>query len=710
MPDLKLADDELGQIAMLDYTAAQMTMQDVIERKLDDYAIYRNFRSDTTDGNAGRLDTDARGPFNWSRLTVPFAVFVVETLMSRVALDTPQVVVSPRSIAAMPYAEAKQLRINRMLSDISWRQIVKRGVKDFFVIGDGIVKVQWNNGLSRPEVVYVPWRDFSVSTEAQTIDGASCQFHRTWHTRQSLAKLAGVRGRNGRRLYRNIDRISEMTMDRSTADDFWLTARQYAGAGTPQPPRPGTTQVPVIECWYDDDTFITVGGPGYNIVLRSCEGPYTKPDGDKWRPYVSFANTLDPESPWAISDIEPIRDIQREATLLTNQAIDQTTRNINRATFYDKDRISSAQVDAAYSRPGGKAGVNGDPRSVIFESPATVLSRDYDQSIGRLQAWVTMVTGISDYEKSAPPSPNPAQSQTATGTLIRAQESNRRIDYKIALISDSVHEIACRLDWLDRQYNKRKQMVVPVSRGYTPRDGQLGITVHPDDGVAVAAGNANSATHEYDITIDSGSLSAPLASETAQRALMLAHTIMDPNLGLADSVNKPELAAMIVDASGFEPQRILSPAGPPAADQGQGAPQGPVGGAGPGAGAPPGPGGPGGVLTTPGGLGPMPIGPPEPVGPAPPGAVPGQQLTPEEAQAVMAAQAGQGQGARPGQIPVGPPVPAGAEPGGMPPGPLPPGLGDAGPPPGPMPGGELTPEEVDALIASLQGAGPPQGG
>jgi hypothetical protein len=698
LPDLKLSDTELGQAVQQDYQAAWSTREDVVIRKMDHYALYRAYRSDTSDANAGRSDKNAIGPFNWSRLTIPFAYYVVETMLSRLSTDTPTVTIVPRSVEAVPYAEAKQLRINQMLNDVGWDAIVLSAVKDMLIMGDGFAKVYWDPETQRPCVTHIRWLDFMFSTEAGTMHDAECLFHTTWHTRESLTELAKRKGSNGRPLYRNIDMLRDQSQDRTASDAWWTQERLYAGAGNPANTRLEMTQVPIVECWYRDGSVITVGGAGYNVVIRSQPAPYEDNRGNPIRPFVSFSNTPDPGSPYAIGDVEMIEDMQREASLITNQAIDQSTRNINRGVLYDPTRISASQIDALLGTPGGKAAIKGGSlQTALQELPPVELTRDYDSALQRIQQMVAMTAGVSDADNTPPPSPNPSQMETATGAWIRNQEGNRRVDFKLFLISRAVRDIGCRLDWLDRQFNKSSQMVVPVKRGYAPKTGQKGVRPHPDAGVAVVSGSMNSHKHEYDVTVDAGSLSAPMGGEQAQKALMLAHTLMDPSLNLAQLVNTQELATMLVDAAGFEPDRILSPQAPqsqPGDQQAQQsqpgdqqAPQGQPGG--PGAGGPPQvpgmPAPPGGGSPAPGpspGGTPPQQGPPigEPVGPAPPGLAPGTQLTQEQLQQIMAASQGAG-GAPPEQAPM-----------------MQTGQPDQGTP-------QLSPEDLQALMAAVGARG-----
>ena len=226
MPDLRLDDNELGWICQQDYSAGLATQEDVTTRKMAHYAMYRAYRNDTSDGNSGRTDPNAKGPFKWSRLVVPFAYYIVETLLSRLSTDTPEITVTPRTVSAVAYAEAKQLRINHMLNDVGWDNIVVAAVKDMLIMGDGIVKVYWDPEEGCPKISHVRWLDFCPSTEADTLESAACLFHRTWHTRESLEHLADKRGSNGRKLYRNIEQIATTSQDRTAADNWWTTARQ----------------------------------------------------------------------------------------------------------------------------------------------------------------------------------------------------------------------------------------------------------------------------------------------------------------------------------------------------------------------------------------------------------------------------------------------------------------------------------------------------
>jgi hypothetical protein len=632
VPPLDLPDRELADRARWDFTTAESAAVPVRDRKLSYYQLYRNYRDDVTGGGQTEPSpgqTGSRGPFTWSRLGIPIVFWTVEGFTSRITTEAPTITAVPLTPDAVPYAQAKQLRIGYYLARIGWGDLLAKSLKDFVLLGDGFVKTTWDAKRHLPRVTYIPWTDFFMSPEAPTLEDAEVLYHRTWHTRRSLEQLATLRDGQGRPMYRNLDQVA-MGSDRTAADPTWATRRIWAGGPTAQYPRTEDQQVPFVECWYADGTVLTVGGANYSTLVRAVVNPYKDPDDEPWRPFDSFANTLDPQSPYAIGDAEMIEDCQREAQVVIDQSIDQAARNINRAVVYNRSQLTPEQVDAGLGVPGGKIGVDGDPRTALYEMAAPQLSSDSETVITRIINVAQMVSGITDESAGMTPRPRPGQDDTgATGAVLRAQERNRRVQYKLWLIANAVRRIACKLDWLDLQYARERDLPVPVPEGFVPKVGAEGIDLDATGSLAIVKGQPKSGEHRYEVKIDAGSLDAPVGNEQATRAVNLARILLDPKAGLADVVNKAEVARILVEASGFEPSRLIAPHAdqqaqqpppPPAPPAPPDAPApGPPGLAGVGAPAmPAAPGGPVVGLPLPAGNGAPPLapppGPPVPVG------------------------------------------------------------------------------------------------
>lgn len=700
MPDLALADRELANLAQWDFLTAEQARVDTRDRKLSYYQLYRNYRDDVTGGGqwegGQQIQGGQRGPFNWSRLSVPVVFWTTEQFVSRVTTEAPKVTCVPLTPDAVPYAQAKQLRVNYYLGRIGWGEIMAVALKDFVLLGDGFVKTTWDADRHLPRVTYIPWTDFFFSPDANSIDDAEVLYHRTWHTRRSVAELAKARDGRGKPMYRNLDQLA-FGEDRTAADATWNTRRQWAGGPTPQYPRTEDQQIPIVEAWYADGTVLTLGGAGYQTLLRAVANPYVDPDGMPWRPFDSFSNTVDPNSPYGIGDAEMVEDCQREAQVILDQSIDQAARNINRPVLYDRQRISAAQVDAAFGQPGGKGHVDGPPRDAVYEAPAVTLSQDSETVINRILTVAQMITGITDESHGMPPKPAPGTDDTgATGAWLRKQERNYRTVYKLWLIGNAVRRVACKLDWLDLQYARDRDLPVPLPENFTPDDGAEGITPDVSGRLALVSGQPKKGDHRYDIKIDAGSLDAPLGNEQAMRVQNMAKILLDPRAGLQQIVNMPELARVIVEASGFEPSRLINPAG--AAPGPQGPPPMPMHGhpgppPGAQAGPPPGAGGP--PLPAPGEA------PGGPVAGMPPGAAPPDALPPGPVPGPQP-----GAGPPPATNGQAPPVPAPGIPPGPPPGPPPldlaallGGAGGGMPMMGPMAG---TPAQDDRLARMEQ--------
>lgn len=671
MPDLDISLEELETTLRRDFTAAIQTRQFVEQRKLDYYELYRAYRSDVTGGGqTEKASGNGRGPFNWSRLAIPLVYITVEQFVSRLAPDAPTVTVVPRTVDSVAYAQAKQMRLQRDLDDQDWEELVTEGVKDLLILGDGITKTTWRPaqpGSRRsgcPWVQHIPWTDFFVSPEAVRIEDAEVLYHRTWHSKRSLKDLAEMKDPDGKPLYDNVEDLN-WNATRETIDETYQRRREISGQDQPSPGSDEAEQVAIIEAWNIDGTITTFGWGGSQLViLRHRANPYVDYYEEPIRPFVSFANTVDPESPYAISDAEMVEDTQREAQVIINQAIDAAARNIMNPTFFNKHRAEMSDIQGALNTPGGAAGVDGPPQDVVYQQPPVSLPGDVDSMLNRIIQVSQMISGITDESAVPFDGPRPGDDDGATGAWIRSRDRNRRVQYKLSLIAIAVRKIARRIDCIDRAFRKDEDMVVPVSKSFQPYEDSQGITLRQGGSVAEVSAKANSKGFEYDVKVDAGSLEAPFAGEQAVRANQLAQQLSNPNI--IPYVNWKEMARVLVEASSFEPERILLP-GDQVATQPAGAPGVPGVAGMPGMpGMPAAPQAPGGApgQAPPG----VPVGPPSPVagngGPPPPMGTPvgppepvleGEQGVPAGSELVPYA----GDHA-PGGEPVGAPEPVGA--------------------------------------------------
>jgi hypothetical protein len=627
VPELELSDEELLRGAQQDFKAAQETRRDIEQRKLALFALYRCYDANSRPVGGQMAATATSSPvgqFGWSRLTVPIGYISVENILSRMVLNDPEIMAYGESAEAAAYAQAKVMRVKHDLSRCGWPDIQINCLKDSCIYGDGFTKTTWDpdrygKGNGGPVVDRVPWFDFFYSPEAMAHADAEVHWHVTWHTIASLKALQDRKGSQGP-LYQNLDDLLLRSQERSAADDTYLTRRQYSGAGTPNNPSLEQRQVPIIEGWYRDGTTITLGGNGAEILLRAVPNPYVDPDGRPWRPFDTFAGTPDPESPYSIGIVEMVEDMQREASTLTRQAIDQATRNINRPTAYDSTRVRDADVVAAYGVPGGRLPVQGSPQDAIDEGRDVQVSRDWESAIQRVMTLAQMTVGISDESAGMPPSTKPGLEDTATASWLRAHERNRRVGYLVTLVARTMLSIAYKLDCLDRQYNKQP-MTIPLARHTQLDPSQEGVAIHESGRVAVVDNRVNDPKMRYQLKIDDGSLEVGFAGQRAARAVALAQALSTNPL-LGQQVNWRELAAVLAEASGFDPGRILTtqtpglPEPPPGPAPPEPAAVAPVGMPGPN-GAPVGPVVPAGVPA-----GPVPVGPPIPIGAGMPGAMP----------------------------------------------------------------------------------------
>jgi hypothetical protein len=140
-----------------DWHSAVESRHELEERKLKSYKLYRAWRDEL----AGHGRT-GKGPFGWSKLTVPLIFWVTETTLPRIGVQPPTVIVNAKSPEAVPYAQAKQMRIQHHLREARMEEELLIALKSMLILGDGIVKIPWNPEQRQPGFLAVNWWDWFV--------------------------------------------------------------------------------------------------------------------------------------------------------------------------------------------------------------------------------------------------------------------------------------------------------------------------------------------------------------------------------------------------------------------------------------------------------------------------------------------------------------------------------------------------------------------
>jgi len=540
-----------------DWAAAQESRRQLEERRLKDYRLYRRFRDDV---NSYSFDEAVRGPFGWSSLTVPIIYWIVETIVPRIATVAPKIVVKPRTPEAAPFAQAKELSLNGILDEMRIEEELALALKEMVLYGDGTTKLSWNTAQGRPHFSSIPWFDYFVSSEARRLDSAEVQFHRTWYTRRQLARLSKMTDRNGKPMFHGLEEM-DRTETVQAGDPTWESRREATGLGPVSWSALGGLYC-LVECWYDDGTLVVLGGSRGDRIVQVRTSPYRDEKGNPVRPFVTFSNTPDTEGPYSIGDAEMLEDHQTELSTLRNQAIDQTTVNINAPLVYSGSDITGEEIDAAFGQPGGKLRVNGDVRMAVMRVAPGNVSSDFFNFYENIRAESQYVSGVNDNQAGQAG----ARQMTATEASTINQEANRRWQYKIQRTESSFGRVARLIDLADRRYGMPGR-TIHVESDITPEPGQRGLM--DMGGMDYQPGDPSKAgaflrTHPmmngpgtaYTCVVKGGSFTPPSEDDDIQKAIGVAQALAAiPEI--AQIVKWREVAKMLARAFHLAPERIF---------------------------------------------------------------------------------------------------------------------------------------------------------
>lgn len=564
-----LSNREVMEMAREDFRAARDSRQDVEQRKLRDYKLYRRFREEVAP--TGGRDEDDRGPFGWSKLTIPLVFWIVETILPRLGVQPPTLTVNPGNPASVRYAQAKQLRMQRQLRKGATEEELLMAIKQFLILGDGPLKMAWDRNIGGPRLTTMDWFDWFVSPDARHPLHAEVIWHRTWHTKRDLQQLAkadgdrrDAKGRKLPRLYdrQNLERLAYSSAYRDAEDPLYAERREITGLG---PLTFGATegQVAILEGWYRDGTTVWIAGDDSPLLLRIERDPlYKDPKGNGIRPFAVLRNTPDLFMPYSISDAEMLEDHQHEASTFRNAAIDQATGNIMSPKGINSDMVRAEEVRRAWEEPNGTFEVRGDPREAVYQFQPGQMSGDFERIYENIRSEAQMVSGVSDISAGQPTAFG-LDNSTATGMSIIREEANQRYRMKLKFIQIGMGPVAMLYDYMDRQLSA-SEVHVPVERGFQPLDGSEGIKLLGDPEMASFASistEVNGPGMDYEIQVDAGAMAPPHQMEQAQRVRGFIMDASHP--AMAPMVNWPEVLRTLIEAHGQMPEKLMIQGAPP---------------------------------------------------------------------------------------------------------------------------------------------------
>jgi len=553
-----LDDISVHEMVKEDFRAAEESRREVEERKVRDYALYRRFRTELSDGG---IKEDSRGPFGYSNITVPLVFWIVETILPRLGVQPPTVTLTARNPAAAPFVEAAQMRITHNLRRGCYEQDMLLAIKQFLILGDSPIKIYQDDHLGGPRMLPLSWFDWFVSAEAQRYEEAEVWFHRMFYSRRGLEQLMvrdskrvdPATGKKMKPLYDH-DALQQIidALPRKDAEDMThQDRRRITGLGPETlPDREG--QICIVEAWYKDGSRAYISpGPVEKLIRVQRDPTHLDIRERPFRPFSVIQNTPDLFQPYSISDAEMLEDHQEEASTLRNQFIDQTTFNLNAPVGVDRERVHPTEVQEAMGRPGGMFFTEGDPQQAVRRFPPGFSSNDYRGIYEEIRSEAQIISGATDLAAGMSSAVGVAN-ETATGASIIREEANARFRLKLKLVQLGLRPAARMFMEMDRMHGA-EDIVMPKPGGWALPQGQLGIQVDEKTGFMTVSGGALAG--EYEIDVDAGAMAPPAQSEQANKLRQLVIDLGHPEM--VARVKWGELARQLVKAQGYEPDQIL---------------------------------------------------------------------------------------------------------------------------------------------------------
>lgn len=557
----------LLEMAQEDWQAARNTRAHVEDAKIRALKNYSMYRDDVPGG--GKDGPGENGPFGWSKVTVPIIAWVVETALPRVGVQPPTITVTAQSPEGVEYAEAKQLRITADLRAAHSEEEMMHVLKSMLLYGDGYVKTPWNPIARRPSFHAVAWWDLWFSSEADRQHQAEVIFHRTYHTKRDLQRLAERKGDNGRRLYdkSGIEELASMLGRRDVDDNRFAERRNAAGLGQVDYSDADQGVVQIVECWYRSGARVVIGGPMSSpVFLRAVsedDYPFLTPDNTPFRPFAFFSNTPNLHLPYSIGYGELLENHQQEATLLRNQNLDQSSGNLFAPIGYDARKVRPEEITQAWSSPGGLFGTDGPPSDAVVRFAPGGSSRDFSEMYTTLRNEAQLVAGVSDLSAGMM-SASGMDASTATGTSLIVGEANKRFQLLIKFVELGMRRVAENFDYMDRVLGNGDKHL-PLEPGFTIAEHSRGI--YEERGMLSVDDTANEPDRRYKITVDAGAMSPPAGQEQAKRVMALVQALSMMPPPVQEQIDWNQIMRMVIESHGYPPERVMA-AGPPPAPSG----------------------------------------------------------------------------------------------------------------------------------------------
>lgn len=463
-------EDEEGQKKIVDevqkyFTQARDAKQGHTERWEKYYKMYRSY-----------VKKRAKGDWR-SRVWMPIAFYVIETITPRLVAQLPNFIVKPVGPEDVPGAEFMEDLLGWAADQSDLYLELVKALKSSLLYGTGILKTSYIETkrfqISRQPVMVdappmpgqplpeadvdgqpmmgppqpggqVPSPDGAVETVkneyisyagpmaeavdivnffidpvADSIESARYVIHRVYRDKAHLEDYfnKGVYKRPPEEIWKSF--LQEHSS---------LARQALIGLGPGGGLDQDTNLIPLLELW-TDGMIVTVAGDEHSagVLLRAEKNPYMH--GEK--PFVRIVDHLVPHEFWGIGELEPLEGLQDTLNAIWNSRIDNVKLNLNSMFLAVMDYM----VDPSDLQMGPskvirvREGVPLD-QAVKRLDLGDVTSSSYTEA-QEVERMTEKASGVSPYTSGS--EGTQSYNRTATGVALISEQGNTRFSHKVKI-------------------------------------------------------------------------------------------------------------------------------------------------------------------------------------------------------------------------------------------------------------------------------------
>jgi hypothetical protein len=532
--------------AMEAFTAAKSARQPYEDRWARYYKLYRSY--------VKRTKSDWR-----SKVFVPYAFSVIETITPKIMSETPKFVCVPVGPEDVEPAKQMEALLDYCASNTDLYLELIKAVKSALKYGTGILKTFYKQDIRRTFVSEPRFEDITEEVEEPVIDPETGQplADTNGEAMTELREIVVGQRESGtqmvpseylvyegpaaeavdifnffvapeaddidtaryviHRTYREMSHI----MDLVKKGVYRLPSNMGPGDIVNDPDEPMNIRTDSIEMgggrddslrksielweiWTDDNRVITVANG--KAILRVTENPFTH----QQKPFVRVVDYLQEHEFWGVGEIETIEGLQDIQNALINQRLDNVRLVLNPTYAVDVENLEDLRD--LTMRPGGVIRTKGG-RSVgeVFQRVdlGDVTGSAFAEA-SEMERFIERVTGVTAYQTGMD---SPTLNSTATGVAMITESGNTKFALKVRLLELlGLKRLARQWGSIIQQFTTEERVV----RILGPMGQAMFQTLSPD---------SIQGALDYDIQTKSSSQTESVKKEQAMALLQTVGTV-----------------------------------------------------------------------------------------------------------------------------------------------------------------------------------------